>query len=160
MGSERCIRDSPLARAFKNGWDTYEPLVAGETVASAIRIGEPVSVKRAIRAIDACDGVVDHVSERELCDSMARADRAGQFVCPHTGVALAVVEKLVNQQTIRPGARVVVISTANALKFTETKVAYHERRIPGVMSLRANQPIQQAADRDQLVETLTRVLRL
>ena len=89
-----------------------------------------------------------------------RADRAGQFVCPHTGVALAVVEKLVNQQTIRPGARVVVISTANALKFTETKVAYHERRIPGVMSLRANQPIQQAADRDQLVETLTRVLRL
>ncbi len=151
---------NPLARAFTNGWDTYEPLVAGETVASAIRIGEPVSVKRAIRAIDACDGVVDHVSERELCDSMARADRAGQFVCPHTGVALAVVEKLVNQQTIRPGARVVVISTANALKFTETKVAYHERRIPGVMSLRANQPIQQAADRDQLVETLTRVLRL
>ncbi len=151
---------NPLARAFKEGWETYEPMTAGDTVATAIRIGDPVSVKRAMRAIDETDGIVEEVSERELCDTMARADRAGQFVCPHTGVALAVLEKLVNGHTIRPGQRVAVISTANALKFTETKVAYHERRLPGVVSLRANQPTRLDADPAQVVETLRKALRL
>lgn len=151
---------NPLARAFRDGWESYEAMTAGNTVASAIRIGAPVSVKRAMRAIDETDGIVEEASERELCDTMARADRAGQFVCPHTGVALAVLEKLVNAHAVRPGDRVVVISTANALKFTETKVAYHERRLPGVVSLRANQPMRLAADSAAVVETLTKVLRL
>jgi threonine synthase len=151
---------NPLSRAFKEGWESYEPITAGNTVATAIRIGDPISVKRAMRAIDETDGIVEQASERELCDTMARADRAGQFVCPHTGVALAVLEKLVNNHKVRPGERVVVISTANALKFTETKVAYHERRLPGVVSLRANQPIRQAAEPEQVVQTLTKALRL
>ncbi len=151
---------NPLARAFEEGWESYEPIVAGDTVATAIRIGDPVSVKRAMRAIDGSDGIVDHASERELCDTMARADRAGQFVCPHTAVALAVLEKLVNKHKIRPGDRAVVVSTASALKFTETKVAYHERRLPGVISLRANQPKRHSADPEQVVEALTKALRL
>ena len=71
-----------------------------------------------------------------------------------------MLEKLVNAHEVRPGDRVVVISTANALKFTETKVAYHERRLPGVVSLRANQPMRLAADSAAVVETLTKVLRL
>lgn len=151
---------NPLAQAFKNGWEKYESMTAGDTVATAIRIGDPVSVKRAMRAIDETDGLVAEASERELCDTMARADRAGQFVCPHTGVALAVLEQLVNDHKVRPGERVVVVSTANALKFTETKVAYHERRLPGVLSLRANQPVRVAASPGDVVESLTKVLRL
>lgn len=42
---------NPLYRAYKAGWDKFEPIVAGETEASAIRIGNPVSVHRAIRAL-------------------------------------------------------------------------------------------------------------
>ena len=49
------------------------------------------------------------------------------FNCPHTGVALAALEKLVARGEIAPNERVIVISTANGLKFTEFKVAYHTR---------------------------------
>jgi threonine synthase len=131
---------NPLYRAFKGGWDSYEAITAGPTLASAIRIGDPVSIRRAIQALEATDGIVEEASEVELADAMARADRAGAYVCPQTGVALAVLEKLVATQTIRPGARVVVISTAHGLKFTQTKIAYHERSLPDIVSLRANEP--------------------
>ena len=60
----------------------------------AIQIGAPVSAKRALRALEALDGVVEQASEQELADAAARADRAGLFTCPHTGVALAALEKL------------------------------------------------------------------
>ena len=54
------------------------------------------------------------------------------FNCPHTGVALAALEKLVARGDIRRHDRVVVISTANGLKFTEFKIAYHARAMPAV----------------------------
>jgi threonine synthase len=49
------------------------------------------------------------------------------FNCPHTGVALAALEKLVARGAIERGHKVVVISTANGLKFIDFKVRYHER---------------------------------
>ena len=151
---------NPLYRAYKAGWDTYAAITAGPTLASAIRIGDPVSIRRAIKALDATDGIVEEASEVELADAMARADRAGAYVCPQSGIALAVLEKLVSNQTIRPGARVAVISTAHGLKFTNTKIAYHERSLPGIVSLRANQPKIVPSDPADVVETLTRLLRL
>ena len=51
------------------------------------------------------------------------------FNCPHTGVALAVLKKLVARGDIDGGERVVVISTANGLKFTDFKIGYHEERL-------------------------------
>lgn len=68
---------NPLYRAYKQGWDTFEPMTAGDTEASAIRIGNPVSVRRAIRALEAFDGVVEQASESELAEACAAADRAG-----------------------------------------------------------------------------------
>ena len=63
--------------------------------------------------------------EAELADAAARADRTGMFNCPHTGVALAALEKLVARGEIQKTDRVIVISTANGLKFHEFKTAYH-----------------------------------
>ena len=60
--------------------------------------------------------------ESELADAAARADRTGMFNCPHTGVALAALEKLVARGEIKQTDRVIVISTANGLKFTDFKV--------------------------------------
>jgi len=132
---------NPLYLAYKNGFETFKPIVAQETEASAIRIGNPVSVQRAIRTLKSYDGIVEQASEQELAEACASADRTGAFTCPHTGVALAALEKLVARKEIKPGQRVIVVSTANGLKFTDFKVRYHEGRIPGADSKSKNQPI-------------------
>src|ERR1700722_11279698 len=134
-------RANPMYRAFVAGKDVVEPIHAGETMASAIQIGNPVSAPRAMAALKAMNGVVEQATEEELADACARADRTGLYTCPHTGVALACLFKLRERGDIGPKDRVVVVSTANGLKFTEFKLAYHERRIPGVDARRANDPI-------------------
>jgi threonine synthase len=105
-------------------------VTAKPTLASAIQIGNPVSVKKAIRTLQRYDGIVEQASEQELADAAAEADRTGMFNCPHTGVALAVLKKLVARGEIEGGQQVVVISTANGLKFTDFKIGYHERTLP------------------------------
>ncbi len=137
---------SPLYEAFVKGFDRFEPVVATATEASAIRIGDPVSVRRAIRVLRACDGVVERANEEELAEAAARADRTGLYADPHTGVALAALEKLVKAGTIKKTERVVVVSTASALKFTEFKVRYHEGRIEGATSRNAVRTTQVADD--------------
>ena len=137
---------NPLYLAYKKGWDAFEPIVAEDTQASAIRIGNPVSVRRAIRTLKAFDGVVEQASESELAEAAASADRSGTYACPHTGVALAAFEKLIANKTIEPGQRVVVISTANGLKFTQFKINYHDDKIPGVKAKHPNAPVELAAD--------------
>lgn len=132
---------NPLYRAYKNGWDRFEAITAQQTEASAIRIGNPVSVRRAIRCLKKYDGVVEQASESELAEAAAAADLAGAYTCPHTGVALAALEKLVGRGDVKSTDRVVVVSTANGLKFTDFKVRYHEGRIDGVASKQGNKPI-------------------
>jgi threonine synthase len=111
-----------------------EPVAARKTFASAIQVGNPVSARRALRALEALDGLVEQASEQELCDAAARADRAGAFTCPHTGVALAALEKLAARGVVRKGERVVVVATAHGLKFSDFKVGYHQASLPGVAS--------------------------
>ncbi len=137
---------NPLYRAYKQGWDSFEAMTAGDTEASAIRIGNPVSVRRAIRALEAFDGVVEQASESELAEASAAADRAGSYTCPHTGVALAALEKLRAKGLVEPGQRAVVIATANGLKFTQFKIRYHENEIAGVESKYPNTPIDLPSD--------------
>jgi threonine synthase len=123
---------NPLYLAYKEGWDKFHAVTARPTLASAIQIGNPVSVKKAIRTLQRFEGVVEQASEAELADAAGRADRTGLFNCPHTGVALAALEKLVARGEIGGHDRTVVVSTANGLKFTDFKVQYHERKLPQV----------------------------
>ena len=92
------------------------------------------------------NGVVAQATESELAEAADRADKTGMFNCPHTGVALAATEKLVNRKVIRPGDRVVIISTAHGLKFVESKVKYHEMRLDDIDSKWANPEISLPAD--------------
>jgi threonine synthase len=136
-------RANPLYRSYQQDFREFEPVAARPTLASAIQIGNPVSRDRAIRAIRACDGVVEQATEEELADAAARADLSGMFTCPHTGVALAALEKLIARQLVRRGDRVVVVSTANGLKFTDFKTRYHDGELPGVPTPRhANRPVE------------------
>ena len=122
-----------------------EPIPAKKTLASAIQIGAPVSARRALRALEALDGVVEQASEQELADAAARADRAGAFTCPHTGVALAALEKLARRGVVKPKDRVVVVSTAHGLKFSDFKVGNHEGTLPGVASPLRNPAVRAEA---------------
>ena len=131
---------NPLYLAFKKGFEHFEAITAKPTEASAIRIGNPISVKRAIAALKKYDGIVEDASESELAESCARADRAGAYACPHTGVALVAFEKLAKRGVIQKNDRVVVISTASGLKFTDFKVRYHEGKIESVASANPNRP--------------------
>jgi threonine synthase len=133
---------NPLYLAYKAGFDKFKSVTAKPTLASAIQIGNPVSVRKAIKTLTRFNGVVEEASEAELADASARADRTGLFNCPHTGVALAALEKLAARGEINRQDRVVVVSTANGLKFTDFKVQYHEKKLAAVADPKyANAPI-------------------
>jgi threonine synthase len=70
------------------------------------------------------------------------------FNCPHTGVALAALIKLKQRGVIGAKERVVVISTAHGLKFSEFKVGYHKGALDGVASRHANPPLDLPAELD------------
>ena len=138
-------RADPLYRSYKKGFKTFEPLQAKTTLASAIQIGDPVSYKKAIRTLQAFDGIVEEATESELANMVGRANKTGLLCCPHTGVALAVLEKLVDRGDIKKRDRVVVISTANGLKFTDFLFKYHTDQIKGIQSDYAFSPVELAA---------------
>jgi threonine synthase len=137
---------NPLYLSYLRGFEEYRPMTAQKTLASAIQIGAPVSYERAVRVLRAFDGIVEQASEDELADATARADRTGMYCCPHTGVTLAVLLKLVERREIEPSDRVVVISTAHGLKFTNFKVGYHDQTLEDVISRHANPPLELPAD--------------
>jgi threonine synthase len=141
-------RANPLYLSFHQNFAFFEPIQAQPTFASAIQIGNPVSFEKAVRTLKAFDGTVEQATEDELAQAAARADRGGLFTDPHTGVALAVLEKLVANGTIEPRERVVVISTANGLKFPDFKIRYHDGALDAVGDRYANRPVLLPAEYD------------
>src|SRR3954463_8018414 len=148
-------RANPLYLAYKNNWE-FHAVSARPTLASAIQIGNPVSVKKAIRTLQKYSGVVEQATEAELADAAARADRTGMFNCPHTGVALAALRKLVDRKIIRSSERVVVISTANGLKFADQKAAYHMGALEGIKATYRNKPVELPADPKRVARAIAR----
>ncbi len=142
----QAARANPLYLSYQTGFQEYHPVKAQKTLASAIQIGDPVSYERAIKTLSLFDGVVEQASEDELAHAATRADRTGMYCCPHTGVALAVLFKLVERGDVKPSDRVVVVSTAHGLKFTGFKVGYHDRTLDGVTARHANPPLELPPD--------------
>ena len=151
-------RANPLYRSSMKNFESFEPMEAQRTLASAIQIGNPVSIEKAIRTIKQFDGIVMDATEQELSDAAALGDRTGMFNCPHTGVALAAMIKLIKAGKIDKSEHVVVISTAHGLKFTDFKVNYHEEKL-GFPSQYANKPIEVPARVDAVKEALTNALQ-
>jgi len=149
-------RANPLYRSFLQDFKAYEPVPAQPTLAMSIQIGNPVSIKRAIRVLQRFNGVVEQATEQELADESARADRTGMFNCPHTGVALAALRKLVEKKVIRSHERVVVISTAHGLKFADQKAAYHMGTLEGVRPAYRNRPVELPPDARRVARAIAR----
>lgn len=149
---------NPLYRAYLNNFETFEPIQAEKTLASAIQIGNPVSIAKAVRTLKRFNGIVEQASEQELADAAALGDKTGMFNDPHTGVALAVLIKLLGDAKIDKSERVVVISTAHGLKFTDFKVRYHEGTLD-FPSHFANKPIELPPRVDAVKEALQQALQ-
>ncbi|BBN13430.1 threonine synthase [Marchantia polymorpha subsp. ruderalis] len=151
---------NPLYRAYKDGFENFSPITASATFASAIQIGDPVSIDRAIYALQRCDGIVEEATEEELMDAAAIADQTGMFTCPHTGVALTALMKLRKRGVIGPTDRTVVVSTAHGLKFTQSKIAYHSKELEGLACTYANPPVAVRDDFGSVMDVLRQKLSL
>ena len=84
---------NPLLRASRDGW-RYQSMTADATRASAIRIGAPVNVHKAIAMLRRFDGLVEDASEEEISAASTLGDRHGLYTDPHTAVALVALGKL------------------------------------------------------------------
>jgi threonine synthase len=151
---------NPLYLSYQRDFRVFEPIAARPTLASAIQIGNPVSIEKAIDALKRYDGIVEQASESELAEACAHADRTGLFNCPHTGVALAALQKLVKRGTVRASDRVVVISTAHGLKFTEFKVKYHSMKLEHIVPEVPNPPIELPAKYETVRDEMLRQIEL
>ena len=146
----QAAKANPLYQSYLKGFEEFKPIRAQKTLASAIQIGNPVSFNKAVKILKMFNGVVEQATEDELANAAALADRTGLFNCPHTGVALAVLFKLVERKEIKKDERIVIISTAHGLKFIDFKVKYHENKLDEVDSQYANTPIELPPEYDKV----------
>ena len=138
---------APLYRA----WRDHAPLVPeqrAETIASAIRIGNPISWRKSLRGILATDGVVESVTDQEIVDAKAQVDRAGIGAEPASCASVAGIRKLTAAGVIRPDARVCAILTGNLLKDPDVVVDYHKGELESLRSTYANPPVRAVVGKD------------
>jgi threonine synthase len=145
---------APFAAYFASGWDKFAP-VEPETIATAIKIGNPASTARAMRTIIQTGGIVTSVTDDEIMEAKALIDRVGIGCEPASAASLAGIRKLVANGTIDPDESVVGLLTGHVLKDTDAVINWHlgagsEQRAD------ANRPISIPARLDALEEVLAR----
>ncbi len=110
---------NPFARMWRSGSVELEAVATPETVATAIRIGNPRSWKKAMRAVRNGNGMVMDVSDEEIAEAKAMIGRDGIGCEPASATTLAALRKLSAQGQIDRDAKVVAILTGHALKDTD-----------------------------------------
>ncbi len=121
---------APIAQAIKNNSDKIIPVENPETIATAIRIGAPVSWKKAVNAINESKGTAETVTDDEILDAqkiLARIE--GIFVEPASASSIAGLRKLVKNGLISKDERVVCITTGHGLKDPDTAIKQSEKPI-------------------------------
>jgi threonine synthase len=124
---------NPLARMWRSGTKELEPMRNPETAATAIRIGNPRSWRKALRAVRHTDGFVMDVSDEEITEAKAMIGRDGIGCEPASATTLAALRNLTSQGKIDRDAVVVAILTGHALKDTDfiLKSQMHEMAMQG-----------------------------
>jgi threonine synthase len=121
---------APIAKAIKDGSDTIVPVSAPETVATAIRIGAPVSWKKALNAIRESGGTAETVTDDEILSAQKMLARVeGLFVEPASASSIAGLIKLVENGVIDKDERVVCVTTGHGLKDPDTAVKMSEKPV-------------------------------
>lgn len=145
---------NPLYTSYKKNWAGLEPMTAKDTFASAIRIGDPVSFNKAVDVLKWTNGIVEEVSEQELMDAMVEVDNCGISICPNSGTAVAGYKKLREKNIIQKKEKVVIVSTAHGLKFSQLKIDYHQKKYSHINCNKANTPISLPATLDAVKNIL------
>ncbi len=112
---------NPFFRSFMNGFSRREHVQA-QTIATAIKIGDPVSYSRARQAIEESNGIVEEVTDEEILAAKSVIDRSGIGCEPASAATLAGAHKLVERGIIKREERVVGILTGNLLKDSQTGI--------------------------------------
>jgi threonine synthase len=116
---------NPFYRSVREfGGRKLEPMTA-DTLATAIRIGNPASWKKALRVLQATGGEVEEVSEIEIATAKAEIGADGIGCEPASAVTLAGLRKLRRSGFVKPGESVVLILTGHALKDTDFTIKFH-----------------------------------
>jgi threonine synthase len=135
---------NPFALSFRQGFRTRH-VVHAETVASAIRIGNPASYERAVRSVRETDGVVVDVTDAEIMEAKAVIDASGIGCEPASAASVAGLRKMVGESMVKREEKVVAILTGNLLK-DPGPVASEVRDLPEIdATLRA---LEDALSRD------------
>jgi threonine synthase len=134
----------PLYRMLQSGSKELEPVVA-ETRASAIRIGNPASWKKAVRVIETTGGFCEEVSEQEIALAKAEIGAEGIGCEPASAVTYAGLKKLVGDGRVGREETVVLLLTGHTLKDPEYTIAYHRGELLREDELAAATPAELAA---------------
>ena len=145
---------SPLYRHFKQGFRDFQPVKA-ETIATAIKIGNPVNLQKAIRTIEWTGGVIEQVPDQEIMDAKAMVDRVGIGCEPASACSVAGTKKLVEKGIIKPGDTVVGILTGHVLKDPEATIGYHADQLANIVPSYRNIMLQADDNIDQIIELLS-----
>lgn len=114
---------APVVDAFRRGSTDIEPVKDPETVATAIRIGAPVSYLKALRAIYESDGYAETVTDEEILSAQKLlARKEGIGVEPASAASIAGLLKLVDEGVVDRGERVVCVVTGHVLKDPDTAI--------------------------------------
>ena len=148
---------APFYKLFKSpDCQALVPINHPATLATAIRIGNPVSWPKALRSLQWTNGIVEQVSENEIADAKAVIGRDGIGCEPASAVTLAGAKLLVSNRTIDRDASVVCVLTGNLLKDPGYTMDYHSRKLRletadgerMILVTRANAPERLAADKN------------
>ena len=139
---------NPLVRSVReNGGEKLVPVHA-DTMATAIRIGNPASWKKALRVIRETDGTVEQVSEVEIAQAKAEIGAEGIGCEPASAVTLAGLKKLVKQGFVKPNETVVLVLTGHTLKDADFTLKFHRGDLfagtPHAEESKALQPLQRS----------------
>jgi threonine synthase len=149
---------APFYELFNSG-GAFHAVEKPETLATAIRIGDPVSWPKALYEVRSSNGVVEKVSEQEIADAKAQIGRCGIGCEPASAATLAGIRKLTASGVIDPCADVVAVLTGNLLKDPDYIYRYHTGKLeaPGgipIASRYGNQPIVVPNDADRIADLL------
>ncbi len=156
------LRDGEIPSEIKN-------VARPKTLASAIKIGAPVSWKKAWRTLSWTQGRVLTVNEQEIADAKAIIGRDGIGCEPASATTVAGIKKLVAAEIIREDQRVVAVLTGHLLKDSEYVINYHRGKLTvtteavepqPITATFGNRPVSVKADAVQIREQFQRLLDL
>ena len=138
----------------------FHPVTNPETLATAIRIGDPVSWPKALHEVRTSGGVVEKVTEQEIADAKAQIGLCGIGCEPASAATLAGIRKLTARGVIERSADVVAVLTGNLLKDSDYIYRYHTGQLeaPGgikIQSTFGNEPIVVPNDPDKIAQLLS-----